>query len=33
MTATRSLASIRLVAALVLPALAPAAAAQDWTQW
>ena len=33
MTATQSLASIGLVATLVLPVLAPAAAAQDWSQW
>ena len=33
MTATRSLVCIGLVATLALPALVPAAAAQDWTQW
>ena len=33
MTATRSLVCIGLVAMLALPALVPAAAAQDWTQW
>ena len=33
MTATQRLVCIGLAAALVLPALAPAAAAQDWAQW